>query len=126
MLHKRIENSEDKDWGDHIGYVLLTYNHKMVNRSIGMTPYEARKDKNLLNVKQNLELHAKHDRLYPDINVGDKVKIYTKKKIFDKQHKSVWSDDSYNVDSVVLSHGQKFYKTDASVKPFMRHEILKL
>ena len=113
MCHKRIENSEDKDWEDHIGYVLLTYNHKMVNRSIGMTPYEARTDKNLLTVKQKLELHAKHDRLYPDINVGDKVKIYTKKKIFDKQHKSVWSDDSYNADSVVLSHGQKFYKTDA-------------
>ena len=108
MLHKRIENSEDNDWEDHIGYVLLTYNHKMVNRSIGMTPYEARQDKKILNVKQNLELHAKHDRLYPNINVGDKVKIYTKKKIFDKQHKSVWSDDSYSVDCIESSHGQSF------------------
>ena len=85
MLHKRIENSEDKDWEDHMGYALLTYNHKMVNRSTGMTPCEARKGKHLLNVKQNLELHAKHDRLYPDINVGDKAKIFTKKKICDKR-----------------------------------------
>ena len=86
MLHKRIENSEKKDWEDHTGYVLLAYNHKMVNRSKGMTPYEARADKNLLNVTQHVELHAKHDRLYPDINVGDKVKLYTKKKILSLIH----------------------------------------
>ena len=39
MLHKRIENSEDKDWEDHTGYALLAYNHKMVNRSTSMAPY---------------------------------------------------------------------------------------
>ena len=101
MLHKRMENSDvhgvrharlgytqaGQDWVDHIGYVLLAYNHKMVNNSTGMTPYEARKERNHIDVKQNLELRAKHTRKYPDINVGDKVKIYTTKKIFDKQHK---------------------------------------
>ena len=55
MLHKRMENSEDQDWSDHIGYVLLAYNHKMVNNSTGMTPYEARKERNHIDVKQNLE-----------------------------------------------------------------------
>ena len=118
-MRKRIENSDNKDWEDHIGDVLLTYNHKMVNRSTGMTPYEAKKDKKMLNAKQHLELHARHDRLYLDINVGDKVKIYTKKKIFGKQHKSVWSVESYNVDSIDSSHGQLFYKTSAGPKPFM-------
>ena len=91
-----------------------------------MTPYEARKERNHIAVKQNLELRDKRTRKYHDINVGDKVKIYTKKKIFDKQHKSVWSDDSYNVDSIGSSHGQSLYTTAASVKPFMRHEILKV
>ena len=28
MIHKRIENSENQHWEDHIGYALLTYNHK--------------------------------------------------------------------------------------------------
>ena len=60
MLHKRMENSESQDWEDHIGYALLAYNHKMVNRSTGMTPYEARKERNHIDVKQNLELRAKH------------------------------------------------------------------
>ena len=43
MLHKRMENSEDQDWVDHIGYVLLAYSHKMANNSTGMAPYEARR-----------------------------------------------------------------------------------
>ena len=82
MLHKRMENSEDQDWterkrsptapqwNDHIGYALLAYNHKMVNNSTGMTPYEARKERNHIDVKQNLELRAKHTREYPDINLS--------------------------------------------------------
>ena len=98
----------------------------MVNKSTGMTPYEARKERNHIDVKQNLELRAKHTRKYHDINVGDKVNIYTKKKRLDKERKSVWSSDSYDVEGIESSHGQSFYKTYASVKPFMRHEILKV
>ena len=55
----------------------------MVNRYTGMAPYDARKAKGLFGVKHHLELHAKHDRLYPNIDIGDKVNIYTKKKRFD-------------------------------------------
>ena len=98
----------------------------MVNNSTGMTPYEARKERNRIDVKQNLELRAKHTRKYPDINVGDKVKIYTTKKRLAKERKSVWSSDSHDVEGIESSHGQSFYKTSASPKSFMRHEILKV
>ena len=106
-----------KQWTDHIGYVWLTYNHKMINRW---------KPKNELSVKHNIILHAKHNRMYPDINIGDKVRIYTKKKTFGKAHKSVWSKDSYEVVSIDVTHGQQFYKLKDNVRPFMRHEILKV
>ena len=126
MIHKRLKNSEDDQWTDHIGYVLLTYNHKMIHRTTHMTPYDARKPKNELEVKHNIILKAKHNRKYPDINVGDKAKIYTKKKIFHKEHVSVWSKDSYEVVSIDVTHGQQFYKLKDNVRPFMRHEILKV
>ena len=54
MIHKRINNSENDQWTDHIGYVLLTYNHKMINNTTHMTPYEARTRKNQLTVKNNI------------------------------------------------------------------------
>jgi hypothetical protein len=126
MIHKRMKNSENDQWTDHIGYVLLTYNHKMINRTTHMTPYDARKPKNELEVKQHIVLKAKHNRLYPDINIGDKVKIYVKKKTFDKEHVPVWSKDSYEVESIDMLHDQQFYKVQDKKRPFMRHEILKV
>ena len=47
MLHKRMKSSDADQWTDHIGYVLLIYNHKMVNNTTHMTPYEARPQKNI-------------------------------------------------------------------------------
>jgi hypothetical protein len=51
----------------------------MVHRITKMTPYDARKPKNQLIVKHNLELNAKRGRIYPDINIGDKVKNIQRK-----------------------------------------------
>ena len=82
--------------------------------------------KNHSMVKNNITAKAKRKRLYPDINIGDIVKIYTKKKLFHKEHISVWSKDSYEVESIDVSHGQHFYKLKDNIKPFMRHEILKV
>ena len=44
------------------------------------TPTEARDPDNLIFVEINLELHNKQNRRYPNINVGNKFKIYKKKK----------------------------------------------
>ena len=71
-------------------------------------------------------MHAKRNRIYPDIHLGDHVKIYIKKKKYDKEHVSVWSKDQYDVEDKTISHGQTFYKTSVGNRPFMRHEILKV
>ena len=125
MLHKRMEHSEDKEWTDHIGYVLLAYNHKMQHRVTGMTPYGAKKEKHVV-VRHKLQLHARHNRGYPEISVGDKVKIYIKKTRFEKERASVWSKEGYKVGRIEDSQGQYLYKTSADVRPFMRRELLKV
>ena len=45
-----------------------------------MTPYEARTERSHVQVERSLLLHVKHDRVWPDISVCDKVKLYDKKK----------------------------------------------
>ena len=44
-LKQKMENSDDGALAAHIGYVLLTYNHKLINNTKKMTPYDARKPK---------------------------------------------------------------------------------
>ena len=128
MLDKRLENEKDKtvQWTDYIYPILLTYNNKFVHSSTGYTPDEARKKENFLNVYLNLKMKAKHNRLYPDINIGDKVKIYQKRKPNEKANVSLWSDISYEIEAITVSHGMRFYKTSSRNRPYLRHEILKV
>ena len=77
MLYKKQEHSDDKQWTSRIKNVLVTYNVKLVN-SAGFTPMDAMKKENWLTVKLNLELKRKNNRTYPNIHVGDTVKVYKK------------------------------------------------
>jgi ribosomal protein S17 len=46
-----------------------------------MTPKEARDPKNLTKVKNNLENNRIKNRKYPEVKVGDKVRIYKNVRI---------------------------------------------
>ena len=65
---------------------------------------EDAKKENSLDVKLNLEAKAKKTRRYPNISVGDKVKILRKKKNFEKERVGVWGDEKYEVVSIGTSH----------------------
>jgi hypothetical protein len=59
--------------------------------------------------------------------VHDKVKIYKKKDLKHKIERfSVWSANTYEVESIIESHGQKLYKVQGMPKQYMRHELLKV
>ena len=123
MLDKRIKPGQD--WAQLIYPILLTYNNKLVHSATEMTPKEATKPETELNANVNLELKSKQSRRYPVVSVGDKVHIYTKRKLFDKSHVSVWSDAYYTVEGISHSHDLTFYKTSNRTKPFLRNELLK-
>ena len=60
--------------------ILLTYNNKNIHNTTQFTPSDAIKNINHLAVKLNMEMKAKRNRKYPDVNVGDNVKMFRKKK----------------------------------------------
>ena len=72
----------------------------MTHRTTGVTPYEAKKARSHLGVKQKSQLHAKRNRSHPELNVGDKAKVYTKKGRFEKERVSVGSDGVYKFEQV--------------------------
>jgi hypothetical protein len=66
--------------------VLVVYNYKLVSSATGYTPADAKKPQNELNVRSKLLMNAKRDRIYPELNVGDRVKVYKKsQKCFRKE-----------------------------------------
>ena len=129
MIDKRIESAkkrdnQDKRWIDVLYPVLITYNQKNKHSATKMTPKEAMKPSNHLQVKANLELTRKHTRKYPEITVGDYVKIYNKKDKLDKERIPVWSKENFKVESINESMGQDFYKLEGRPRELMRSEIL--
>ena len=128
MIYKRLESNHGLKWTDPdiLSNALVAYNYKMKHNTTHMTPSEARQDKNVFEVKTQLEMHKIKKRKYPDIAVGDEVRIYTKKRNFVKERYGVWSQNKYKVIKIDHSHGQDFYHIEGNNKAFLRHEILKL
>ena len=126
MLRKRIDadikQGNEIQWIDYIFQILLTYNNKNEHSSINMTPNEATKDDKQLDVKLNLELKAKRDRRYPDLKIGDLVKIMLKYNKMRKEHNPLYSDMKYEIESIEEKHGLKFYKVNGRAR--LRNELL--
>ena len=72
----------------------------------------------------NLNLKRKRNRLYPEIKEGDKVRVYTKKKNFQKERIPVWSENLFTVDKIEEKNNQSFFYSNGRYRPLLRHEIL--
>ena len=102
MIYQRVEKTGQK-WHEVLFAVLLTYNNKLIHSTTKMTPKDAMKPENQLDVKLNLELKRKHCRIYPNVNIGDMVKVYRKKDKLDKERLSLWSKENYRVEGITLN-----------------------
>ncbi len=114
MIYARIESAKERDnenkrWIDVLYPVMLTYNHQDKHSATKMTPNDARKPQNQLQTKINLELKRVHSRRYPEVNVGDYVRIYKKKDKLDKERVPMWTKDKHRVERIEESMGQKIY-----------------
>ena len=130
-LFKRVETDEKKgkeniQWTDYILEIMLTYNNKDIHSSTGQTPNEARKKKNEYKSVLNVSMKAKKERTYPELNVGDKVKILRKKAITEKERTSHFLKGEYVVEEITTKLKQKYYKLTDYPRPLMRHDIMKV
>ena len=131
MLYKRVEADEKKgkqniQWIDYIFEILLTYNNKMEHSAIKMTPKEAMKEKNELKAKNNMHQQAVRTRNYPNISVGDKVKIYRKRKPGEKERVSQWLPQIQEIERIEQKNRASLFYVKGSSRPYMRFELLKV
>ena len=130
-LFKRVENDEKKgkqgiQWTDYLTEIMLTYNNKDAHSSIGQTPNEAKKKENEFKSKLNVSIKAKRNKLYPELSVGDRVKIVRKKAITEKERTSNFLQGEYIVEEIFEKLNQTYYRLTGYNRPLMRHEMLKV
>ena len=127
MLGDRIK-ATNRTWTSLLPAVLIKYNQQMTHGTTKLTPDEAHKDENAVEVKANSLLKEKYLRTYPKLNVGDKVKIYTKgkgnytsrKETFSKWHNQIYTISNIGRDMML----NKYYEIEGRTKKYNRHELL--
>ena len=67
-------------------------------------------------------MKAKRGRIYPDLNVGYRVKIMLKYDKFHKEHQSRFSDLKYEIEKIQEKHGLKLYTVNNRER--LRNELL--
>ena len=102
---------------------MLTYNNKDVHSATGQTPCKARDKDNEFKSRLNIAMKAKKQRLYPELSVGDKVKIKRKKATTEKERTSHFLKGEYTVESIL---NQTYYTLEGYNRPLLRHELLNI
>ena len=74
--------------------------------------------------KDQIRIECKEKKKYPDIAVGDKVRLYKKKDKMDKERTGVWTKDLHEVEAIKESEGQNLYKIKNRDHWFIRADIL--
>ena len=131
MLFKRVEadikkGKQNIQWVDYIFQIMVTYNDKMKHSSTQFTPKEARNKRNEYAVKLNLELRALKNRKYPELNVGDEVKVMRKKAITEKERSSRYLKETFKVKRIEEKLGQTYSYLEGRARPNLRYELLKV
>ena len=105
LLYRGVEADEKRgknnsQWTDYVFDTILTYNEKMKHSATGFTPKGARNTRNELKVKLNWSAGAKRNRVYPDLNVGEEIKIFWKRKPNEKERVSNLSQHIYIIERI--------------------------
>ena len=83
-----------------------------------MTPSKARKDEHELKARVSVAMKARKDMIYPELSVGDKVKIKRKRAITEKERTSHFLKGEYTVEEIITkSLGQTYFKLEGYTKP---------
>ena len=125
-INERVRFNK-QPWTEMLKHVLNNY-LKSKHSSTEYSPKDAHNDKNTAEVNANLQLRYQSKRKYPNINVNDYVKIYSKgegKYISRKEYNSRWTEKKFKVVEKGRDiMGNVYYKLEGKTKEYLRHEIL--
>ena len=125
MIHTRLDGLDmtEENWVDMLQPVLKKYNNTK-HSTTNMTPHDAKKKDNHIEVWLNTRNKATFARTYPPLKVGDTVRTYIKPHTFKKGYQPSWSKEVYKI-TFIKDHQ---YLIDDGVRRrvWNRHELLKV
>ena len=128
-MYKRFTMQNNTVYVDILPKILASYNNSR-HRSIGMTPFQARKPENYGKVYFNLYGDLARDDKKPEFRVGDRVRISKYKRVtFDKGYTPNWTEEVFIIDEIrftnPITYKIKDLNGEAIKGTFYREELQK-
>lgn len=127
QIQLRKDSLGDKHWTEYFPDVLEQYN-STERVTTQMEPETAIKQSNADKVRERIQSKAKFNRKYPDLQIGDKVRVIRKAgKIREyKANFSAWNQAIYTIAGTQQLNGQTFFKLSGEDGEFMMHALLNI
>lgn len=131
-LNKRVSLDTTVPWTHYISAILKRLNtgksgdddEAHVSRATKFTPEDAAKAENWFDVHNNMALKAMRNRKYPQIDVGDRVRVYKQRNVHTKEWEGDFKPHIETVTKITQSLGQTFYKVTGATKEHIRSDIV--
>ena len=121
VLHRMNEGHQPIDPDNRVHGDDKVFPHK----ATGFTATEAAKPENWFDVHTNMEIQARHRRKYPEIHVGDEVKVYKQRGVHQKEVVSDYPNAPVKVKKITKSLGQTFYEVEGDKSfPVLRADLV--
>ena len=114
-MWKRFTAENTRYWIDMLDKLLFEYNNKF-HSTIKMTPVEASKQENKIEVLNN-KTYLEHTTKKPKFKIGDKIRISRIKALFEKGYLPNWSEALYVVDEVKKTNPYTYVLKDMNNEP---------
>ena len=123
-IHNRLQGLKlDADeWPRLLSKVIHKYNYDTVSTAHNLTPYDATKDSNKVQVWLRIYSKSMQTTMYEKIQEGDSVRVMLKKKTFTKDHDPKFSTEVYKVTHVGKDGGYLINNPDHR-RIWWRHEL---
>ena len=114
-MFKRFTAESTRNWIDMLDKLLLEYNNRL-HSTIKMTPTEASKPENKIQVLNN-HGYRQHQQLKPKFQAGDRVRISRVKAVFEKGYLPNWSEEIYEITEVKHTNPFTYTLKDMNGEP---------
>lgn len=122
-IHNRLQGlklSKD-EWPNLLQKVIHKYNYGTTSTAHNLTPYEATKDSNKVQVWLSIYKKSRDNKRYEKIQVGDQVRVMLKKKTFTKAHDPKFSQEVYRV--IAVGEDGFLINNPDHKRLWLRHEL---
>ena len=98
-LWKQFTVQGNQKWLHILQPIVSKYNNTM-HRTIGTTPSLASLDPSLVKAEENIP----NETAKPKFKIGDRVRIFKHKNLFEKGYKGYWTKELFKIKKVSIQH----------------------